>query len=175
MFLRGKGPQNRIYGNVDLYVCIWDKLLINNNLKVRIMNTNEMFFITQKIIKNFVSIHDPEYFEEILSDDAEIILTVNGQEFRRNKEQYVKNLKQAFSENIGNMHILNLSFEINSPSTIKVMDKSIQVRKGHGLNESGEGAYFVDDVGLYSFIEEGENLKISKIEHTYTKIKTNGE
>ena len=139
------------------------------------MNTNEMLFIAQNIIKNFVSIHDPEYFEEILSEDAEIILTVNGQEFRRNKEQYVKNLKQAFSENIGSMHLLSLCFEVSSPSTIKVMEKSIQGRKGHGLNESGEGLYYVDDMGLYTFIKEGENLKISKIQHTYTKIKTNGE
>lgn len=135
------------------------------------MKTTDMIFMAQTIMQNFFVTRDASYFEEILSDDAEIILTVNGQTFERNKSQYVANLRQSFSENIVGVEVLSLAFEVLNPSTVKVLEKSIQHRNGLGLNESAMGLYYVDDLGHYTFKQEENHLKVAGLEHAYTKIK----
>ena len=55
------------------------------------------------------------------------------------------------------------------------MRQNLQLRKGKGLEESGEGMYYVDDVAYYTFVEQAGKIKLSRMDHTYTKTRVAAE
>ncbi|MCP4922508.1 MAG: hypothetical protein GY915_00555 [bacterium] len=133
--------------------------------------SNEFLFAAQGVMQCLMSDQNPEILERLLTEDAEITLEVNGTIFGRTKKEFLSNLRGTVSDNIESIKMLNLSFEVSGTQTVYIEDRSIQKRKGTGLEESGEGLYYIEDTGCYTFTKVKGKSKISHLSHSYTKTK----
>lgn len=136
------------------------------------INHNSMILAAQKFLEHAYVNPDKAKMGALLSEDAQIRLRVNHQpEVQRTKAEFIKNLESRHFNNTKNVKLLDVNIKVTGPNTLKIKERSLQKRQGAGLQENGEGTYYVDDTGYWTFSEEAGKIKIARMHHIYTKTK----
>ncbi|MGB0935343.1 MAG: hypothetical protein ACPGXY_04670 [Alphaproteobacteria bacterium] len=135
-------------------------------------SVNKLFMLAQTLAQKMYMEHDLTGAHDHISRDLKVTLKVNGKApVSRNYDQFFDSIENKIRGNVEDVRMLQMSFEMAGPNTIKFYEHSIQKRKGTGIDEDGEGTYDITDTGFWTFREEDGVLKLVAMEHEYQKTK----
>lgn len=124
------------------------------------------FETVEKYINSIWSL-DEKSFQEIISCDAVLQYTINGEPIICRKDHFINKLGVGHFNNTIKSDIIHISITKADDSKYYVQEKCILERKGFGFNEEfGQTKKYYYDSHGYIYTE---NSKISKIDYHFKK------
>ena len=136
------------------------------------LDTNQRILTAQKLVQaSYLKGANIKVLDELIADNATITYQVADQKRQRTKRDFLEVLQKIHKDNLIDVKFLDISCKAIGNDQVAVAQKSVHKRRGLGIKESGPGSYLIEDKAIYTFVDNAGILKVSKMDHSYTKTK----